>query len=231
MTAAAREYTTIDKSAWPRGAWDHEPDKRQWVDPSTSLDCLIVRGPHGALCGYVGISDTHPLFGIGYSDCIQKPPCGESWCDHSPGSMLHVHGGITFADTCHEPTEEEWLQVAEALNDPHMIAEAERYPTGDSAERLKELHAQNTMTIDEWMAYQQSRRICHLPEPGRPAKVWWFGFDCAHCDDRTPKFERPAAIFSGEQPIYRDRAYVEAECASLAEQLLACANGTGPVTS
>ena len=24
------EYRTIDKSAWPRGEWDAEPDKMQW---------------------------------------------------------------------------------------------------------------------------------------------------------------------------------------------------------
>jgi hypothetical protein len=28
--------------------------------------------------------------------------------------------------------------------------------------------------------------ICHIPYPGRPADVWWLGFDCAHCDDLSP---------------------------------------------
>lgn len=25
-------YNVIDKSKWPRGEWDNEPDKIQWVD-------------------------------------------------------------------------------------------------------------------------------------------------------------------------------------------------------
>ena len=28
--------------------------------------------------------------------------------------------------------------------------------------------------------------ICHVPEPGRPEDVWWFGFDCAHAGDLVP---------------------------------------------
>lgn len=38
-----KQWTTIDKSAWPRGAWDDEPDKVQWQDPATGLPCLIDR--------------------------------------------------------------------------------------------------------------------------------------------------------------------------------------------
>lgn len=45
----------VDKSGWARGVWDSEPDKIQWQDAETGLPCLIVRGPVGALCGYVGV--------------------------------------------------------------------------------------------------------------------------------------------------------------------------------
>ena len=37
----------------PLGEWDNEPDKAHWV--KHNLDCLIVRGPTGALCGYVSL--------------------------------------------------------------------------------------------------------------------------------------------------------------------------------
>src|SRR5437868_4216905 len=33
------------------GPWWDEPDKVQWIDPATDLDCLAVRGPFGAWCG------------------------------------------------------------------------------------------------------------------------------------------------------------------------------------
>lgn len=38
-----REYRTIDKTGWPIGQWTNEPDKVQWIDEATGLDCLIVR--------------------------------------------------------------------------------------------------------------------------------------------------------------------------------------------
>lgn len=77
------EYRTIDKTEWPRGEWDAEPDKRQWQDAGTKLPCLIVRGPAGALCGYVGVPESHPYHGKDYDDL-----------------GLEVHGGITFAHGC-----------------------------------------------------------------------------------------------------------------------------------
>lgn len=77
------EYRTIDKSAWPRGPWDNEPDKRQWSDIATGLPCLAVRGPGGNWCGYVGIAEGHPYFAMDY--------------DHA---SVEVHGGLTFSDFC-----------------------------------------------------------------------------------------------------------------------------------
>jgi hypothetical protein len=104
MTMAERVYRTRDKSGWGAGPWQDEPDKVQFRDAATGLDCLIVRGPGGALCGYVGVSETHPWFRKGYSECLDN--CGESWCEHSPGSRIGVHGGLTFADSCREGDDE-----------------------------------------------------------------------------------------------------------------------------
>jgi hypothetical protein len=63
-----------------------------------------------------------------------------------------------------------------------------------------------------------SRGICHLPGPGEPDDVWWFGFDCAHAGDLCPKYERRMQ-FHGD--VYRPQAYVEGQIASLAQQLAA----------
>lgn len=78
------EWTNIDKSTWGDGPWQHEPDKKQWIDPATGLDCLIVRNSHlGNLCGYVGVPEGHPLFGKAYGEID-----------------VDVHGGLTFSEKC-----------------------------------------------------------------------------------------------------------------------------------
>jgi hypothetical protein len=81
-------YEFIDKSSWGPGPWQHEQcDKLQWVDEATGLPCLAVRNPQlGNWCGYCGIAEGHPYFGVPY--------------DQVPDSTLEVHGGITFSDFC-----------------------------------------------------------------------------------------------------------------------------------
>lgn len=77
-------YRTIDKTTWPRGPWDKEPDKVQWQDKATGLPCLAVRHPDwGHWCGYVGVAEGHPCFQAEYVDVD-----------------LGGHGGINFAAMC-----------------------------------------------------------------------------------------------------------------------------------
>jgi hypothetical protein len=100
---AVQEWTHTDKSEWGAGPWQHEPDKLQWVDEATGLDCLMVRNHGGNWCGYVGVAEGHPWFGVGYAECAK--PCGEDWCTHSPDSHVEVHGGLTYAAFCQEDAE------------------------------------------------------------------------------------------------------------------------------
>lgn len=167
-TTFTREYRTVDKTSWGPGPWQDEPDKAQWIDPATGLDCLLVRNGGGALCGYVGLPPEHPWHGKGYSECLVG--CGDDWCyRHSPEATARVHGGLTFAAACAD-------------------------------------------TADE------SRHICHVPEPGRPHDVWWFGFDCAHSQDYSPAYAHRWERIPSE--VYRDVEYVQDECAALAQQLV-----------
>lgn len=169
MTVAyAREYRTATKEDWGPGPWQDEPDKAQWVDEATGLDCLIVRNQSGALCGYVGVPNTHPWHGIGYGQCLTG--CDETYCSHTPGSYVEVHGGLTFADAC-----------------------------------------------DDRPGRPESVGICHLPLPGRPHDVWWFGFDCNHAWDLAPAYARYREAVWDE--VYRTQEYVQSECATLAQQL------------
>lgn len=65
--------------------------------------------------------------------------------------------------------------------------------------------------------------ICHVPAAGEPEHVWWLGFDCAHCDDFSP---RDAARFNDGYPFgqiegtsYKTLGFVRNQCARLAAQL------------
>jgi len=75
----------VDKTKWGDGPWMSEPDKAQWQDPETGLPCLIVRGPHGGLCGYVGVPPGHPAYGKHYFDIKDQ---------------IEVHGDLTYAAPC-----------------------------------------------------------------------------------------------------------------------------------
>ncbi len=77
------------ESARPTGAgpWLGEADKLSWVDPATGLECIMLRNPEGYLSGYVGVPETHPMFG---------------W-DHEAvpvGIGIEVHGGLTYSRVC-----------------------------------------------------------------------------------------------------------------------------------
>jgi hypothetical protein len=146
------------------GPWVDEPDKIQWVDPATGLDCLVRRNMrNGVLCGYVGVPAEHPAFGLGYDEVQDEY------------ENIWVHGGLTFADSCDEDG-------------------------GDEA-------------------------ICHVPFPGRPDKVWWFGFDCHHGGDKAPALDARfiamgAAHLVDTSEVYRTVEYVQKDVARLASQLM-----------
>jgi hypothetical protein len=71
----------VDKSSWPRGSWDHEPDRREWEH--AGFPCLIQRVSSGGLCGYVAV------------------PPGHSWhSKHYDEIDADVHGGLTYAQPC-----------------------------------------------------------------------------------------------------------------------------------
>lgn len=79
-----QEWFSIDRQGWPPGEWDSEPDKAQWVDPATGLDCLAVRHPmFGHWCGYVGLPPDHVYFEVSASKVRAR-----------------AHGGLNFEGFC-----------------------------------------------------------------------------------------------------------------------------------
>lgn len=71
----------VDRSGWPPGPWDSEPDREEWR--SHGMPCLVVRNDLGGLCGYVGVPPGHPHHGKGYDDV-----------------PADVHGGLTYSEKC-----------------------------------------------------------------------------------------------------------------------------------
>jgi hypothetical protein len=61
--------------------------------------------------------------------------------------------------------------------------------------------------------------ICHVPEEGRPERVWWLGFDCGHCFDFSPYWAMDMKLYRIQARSYKDVDFVKAECARLAGQL------------
>jgi hypothetical protein len=135
------EAHPVDRSGWPAGPWDDEPDRVEFEH--AGLPCLLNRGRMGQWCGYAAVPPGHPLHGQDYDVPDVK-----------------VHGGLTYAEAC-------------------------------------------------------QGRICHLPEPGEPDDVWWFGFDCAHAWDVVP------GVWRLPKAEYRTVAYTRRETERLAEQLAA----------
>lgn len=139
-------YHNMDKSKWGKGPWLSEPDKAQWIDPATGLQCLIVRKCLGFLCGYVGIPAKHPYFGRDHDDVD-----------------VSVHGGMTFGNY---------------------------YCPG-----------------------QKDDPVIRSVDCSEDSRIWWIGFDCAHCDDYIPSSLRK---WKG---TYRNFNYVLGEVTKLARQL------------
>ena len=71
----------INRTNWPAGPWDDEPDTLEFIDDFTGMECEIKRNFMGSLCGYVGIAPEHPYYGKTYSDPLLK--------------KLDMHDGLT----------------------------------------------------------------------------------------------------------------------------------------
>ena len=69
---------TINKSAWPVGPWQDEPDYLEWIE--SGYACYAMRNQMGSWCGYIGIPLGHSMYGKYYGDL-----------------PLDVHGGLTYS--------------------------------------------------------------------------------------------------------------------------------------
>jgi len=151
---------------------------------------------------------------------IEEPPIspiGQSILD------IRVHGGLTFSGSPTNADAGMWRHVQDQFEEAEK--KAKQYPIGDAA-----------LWLQKWTParydFEAFKRICMATcmcfEPP-DNEVWLFGFDCAHAFDRMPAIEATLSklkqdierlLFMKEE-VYRNLAYVEKECQSLAIQLKA----------
>lgn len=86
-----KSETWIDKSSWGDGPWQDEPDRVEFIDPTTGLTCLLLRAnPRlGHWCGYVAVPPGHRLHSVDY--------------DEAPEATHYAaHRGLTFSGPCRD---------------------------------------------------------------------------------------------------------------------------------
>ena len=154
----------LDRTDWPAGEWDSEPDRATWVHEQTGARCTMRRGPLGSWCGYVGLRPNHPAAGKDYDQL-----------------NVDVHGGLTYASYCHPLAEDEWISYR--LHREKWITESLIYPRGDAARLLRDDRKGNTSTFIGWQEWIRLYQLCH---DDCPHGLWWVGFDTAHAWDITP---------------------------------------------
>ncbi len=247
-------FTTFDKTDWGDGAWQNEEDHYEFWDDATGLPCLINRNRVGALCGYVGVLPGHYLYGnsdrkhteessreymqaLGealqvFGDynsvpeerweqikAIQKP--NHSYLD---GILdLECHGGITWTGGGYRYAKKNWKSWRK-----DMFASREQaiqYPHGDAARAWDE----DYLLVDSYELYVIENRKRCIYHAGAP-NAWFFGFDCSHAGDYSPRLEadmnrimpdRPKHPWgiAGHMDTYKTVDYVRQQVIELARQL------------
>ena len=180
--------------------WETEPDSLDFE--AEGLPCVMHRNPRWRTwCGYVGVDDKHPLYGLPTNHPLKLPP---SWfegrkLDQGLGPMdlfihmlsgaksmddatpiclaFHVHGGLNFAEDTtpeREPDGHWWF----GFDCGHA---GDYIPGGEMLDKI-----------------MKRQMIDSMPDEARNTM---------------------RRIVFGEAAIYRDQQYVVGECQSLAAQL------------
>ncbi len=117
--------------------------------------------------------------------------------------------------------------VAVSEGHPFYEYEYNQCTKGNCLENSCEHSPEAKIDVHGGLTYSQKCEgpICHVPKPGEPDNVWWFGFDCSHAYDLTPRLHKfqsknfPASPFLKLTEIYRDMNYIRKETTRLAKQL------------
>jgi hypothetical protein len=186
------------------GKWADEPDYLKTIHEETGYTILIRRARSGALCGYVGVDESHPLHSLVYQDCTHiqsRVPTEEQinkHCEFMEG-FTESEFGISFP---------KW---PERLKEQMRREYAARLicPTGED---YCEHQIQAMFTAHGGITFSGE-----WDDDGK----WYIGFDCSHSNDYLPAYvamtEGMAELMKNN--VYRDLDYVLEECINLANQI------------
>lgn len=106
---AAEIYFVEDSQPRDDGPWLGEADKLAWIDPATGYECIVMRdNPAGYLSGFVGVPESHPLFGWNH--------------EAIPADLgIEVHGGLTYSRICDSGPSPQRSLISEARRICHVV--------------------------------------------------------------------------------------------------------------
>lgn len=180
---------------------------------------MALRTDLGTLCGYVGIYKPHRLWGKRYGDCLEsrsRPRLSRKKLkDRLRRSLKAGKRGDKLATLN--------MQLDKVLRGRGLKGALARH-TYRHAYRPNRCRNYSHTTPDSifqvhggiTFADGLDDRWDFRPERRRP---WYFGFDCAHAWDFIPKIAEALGRGPRKDEQYRDLAFVQEECRSLAKQL------------
>jgi hypothetical protein len=140
---------------------------------------------------------------------MRRGPVG-AWCGYVGVPKEHPWFGKHYSDQVKVPKE-----IIERPIDVNKIGAINLFCAMGKSDEIEAGFIDIVLAIDVHEGLTYSRD--HVPDETKDG-LWWFGFDCSHCDDLSPKYaQKYEALFCG---VYRDESFVKIECENLAKQLL-----------
>ena len=220
------EFDFFNKDSWTPGEWHSEPDKAYWIDHETGLPCLIIRGPHGSLNGYVGVPIYHPAYGLSYDGSTQHDFDNylKNYSEYVSNmditkSITDILDNLDFPEkftvplvgkkileievhgglTFSGPSEVPTKEMWEEYKKRSFALriEASMFPIG-SATRWLNAWSKYLHDYEKWSDAFMAQCI---GTKFHNEETWWFGFDCSHSDDLCPRVESSLKLVGFKQEI------------------------------
>ncbi len=159
--------------------------EKDWITRA-GFRAVVTMGNLGHRCGYVGVPDSHLLYGVGYGQdthALKPLPDDEKIGDR--GIMTVFFGNM----------------AANGMQRPDYVFD-----------------------VHGSLTYAGGGKASDYPVS---SDLWWFGYDCGHAGDapspeyiasKSPSIRR--LYTADREDVHRDLSFCEAQCESLAQQLI-----------
>jgi hypothetical protein len=142
-----------------------------------NVKCRIRRVNSGVWCGYVGVDNSHPWYGLEYSTLVTIDDISDSINTRNPNNVNILS---VMMDMMEDNLDNNKCSISTAIDVHGGITFTGKFYDDDDG-------------------------------------LWYFGFDCGHCDDYAPAY---SFMSEGLELEYRTKEFVVNECHRLVDQLL-----------